>query len=150
MKMTAPSRGKSARRVPAKSRNNNEPPRQIPRPPRDEADDSQSGDFTRACQRFLQRNAFDLARFDLRDAAVSFGFPRFRHGRLQSAVPRDHDAVNQFRHDLARHLAGFFDNLIQCHWHGASFAHEPNFDKGEAGERVLQKFLILNFELEPF
>jgi len=34
-----------------------------------------------------------------------------------SAVPRDHDAVNQFRYDLARQLAGFFDNLIKRHRH---------------------------------
>ena len=34
-----------------------------------------------------------------------------------SDVPRDHDAVNQFRYDLARQLAGFFDNLIKRHRH---------------------------------
>lgn len=48
-------------------------------------------------------------------------------------MPRDQDAVNQFRHDLARHLAGFVDNLIQCHRHAASLAYEKNFDKGAAG-----------------
>jgi hypothetical protein len=56
-------------------------------------------------------------------------------------VSRDHDAVNQFRHDLARHLAGFFDNLIKRYRHGASLAYKMNFDKGEAGasETVSQK-----------
>ena len=63
---------------------------------------------------------------------VSFGFPRFSNGRLNAAVPGDHDAVNQFRHDLAWHLARFLDNLIQCYWHGASLAHTVNVDKGEA------------------
>jgi hypothetical protein len=85
-----------------------------------------------ACGVFLGRDAFDFSRFDFRDAAVSFGFPRFSHGRLNAAVPRDHDSVNQFRHDFARHFAGFLDDLIQCYWHGASLAHTTKFDKGEA------------------
>jgi hypothetical protein len=94
---------------------------------------------------FLGRDTFDFPRFNFCDAAASFGFPRSRHGRLDAAVPRDHDAVNQFRHDLARHLAGFLDDLIQCYWHGASLAHTMNFDKGEAeaeektSETVIQK-----------
>jgi hypothetical protein len=43
-------------------------------------------------------------------------------------MPRSHDAVYQFGHNLARHFTGFFDNLIQRNRHELTVAHELSFD----------------------
>ena len=94
---------------------------------------------------FLGRNAFDFPRFNFCDAAVSFGFPRPDHGRLNAAVSRDQDAINQFRHHLNRHFTGFVNDLVQCNRHGASLTRRMNFDKSHAGteektsETIIQK-----------
>ena len=94
---------------------------------------------------FLGRDAFDFARINLRNAAGSFGFPRPCQRRLYAAVPCDHDAIDQFRHDLNWHLAGFVNDLIQCHRHEPNLAHVVRFDNPEAeaeektSEMVIQK-----------
>ena len=85
-------------------RNNSGSPRQILHQPRDEANSSQAGDFARARQRFFERNTFDGSRFNFRDAPVCFSLPSSRNRRDNATLPRGHDSVYQFGHNLARHF----------------------------------------------
>ncbi len=143
--IAVPSPRRNAHQVQGRFRNNNGRHWQIPRLPRDAAGISQTRDFACPRQRFLQRHTFDLARFNFRNATISFRLPRGSDGCIHAAVPRDHDAVNQFGDHLNRHLAGLFDNLIQRHRHDASLTQPIDFDKGEAeaeekrSETVIQK-----------
>jgi hypothetical protein len=101
----------------------------------DEAGTSQTGYFARVRQRFLERNAFDFSGLDFCHPMVDLGFPRRGDRRVNAAVPRNHDPVNQFRDNFPRHFARLLYNLIQRHRHESSLAYKTNFDKSEGSQR---------------
>jgi hypothetical protein len=90
-----------------------------------------------------------LPGFDVRNATAGFRLPRGINGRFDAAMPRDQDAIHQFRDYLAWHLAGFFDDLIQCHRHGLNLAHLAGFDNLEAEEKTTETIVQKIFDELP-
>ena len=87
-------------------------PRPAPYPQRDGANQSRFDDLPNSRQRFFDRDASHLTRFDFLDATVNLNSPRLINVRFHAPVTRQQYPVNQLSHHVCRKVARFFNYFL--------------------------------------